>query len=355
MFLMLWLACGGEPPDPQITSLSTAITAYERGRTALASGDATAATAAFEEAKAARPDDVLLDAWRAQALEAAGDAAGAVRVLDELLRVRSDFSEARYARARVRLQTGDLPGAAGDVQRVLAEGATTPRAVLRDPAFAAHRGDEGFAVSFDFLPAAAIEVAVAVPDKPPFLRSEFDVRITVSGALEGPIAVEGDVVGPVALVRVVEDDVGREDGDRDRVLTWTLAATGGGTVRAGPFRVSQGADVVTTEVASLETLAPAGHTHTPQRCGLRTPGQLVPSAVPSAWHAGDTWVALPPGTVAEGAVTEPWWVRRDGEARVGLQRLDGVVGEVVVRDRGGERWRGAPGEGSSVPRCVPTP
>ena len=90
------------------------------GTSALESGDYDRAIEAFAEAHRARPNDILLEAWRAKAFAEAGQTQEAVSLLDRVIAARPSFLEARYNRAAYRARMGDFEGAAVDLTSLLA-------------------------------------------------------------------------------------------------------------------------------------------------------------------------------------------------------------------------------------------
>lgn len=357
VILWLLLACGTTvtppaPPDPAVLSSAAAVGAFERGK-ALLSTDPAAALTAFDEALEARPGDVLLDAWRARALADAGKLEEAIAVLDEVLRRRSDFADARYNRAAYLMRHGKVDDAAVDLRVLLDAKAATPRQIMRDADIRPHLGT----AALSFLPEASLAATLEVPHKPPFMSSEFDVVLRVEGAFEGPLSIEGDVVGPVEIVRVVEDDDARDDGDRDRVVTWTFVVTGAGEATIGPLTIGQQGEEVVVAKVSVPFLTPEGVASNTRRCGLATPAAAsADHDAPSAWTFGTTsWVSAPPDSTVVTTPTlpmsQPWVLRRDGEPVTELVQVRGTPTSVTIRQRGEVRWTGPTTSGAAVPGC----
>lgn len=341
MLALIWLLACGEPDDPRLTSLREAVDDYERGAASVGS-DPSAAALAFAAAREHRPNDVLLAAWHAHALAGQGQTDRAITTLDSVLLSHPDFAEARYNRAAYRARSGDLLGAGQDLQRALASGVATPRQAMRDPDFAPHLTHEAFA----FLPHAPLEAVVSVPDKPAFLGSEVTIDAVVMGALPGPLSAHLEVVGPVSLVRAVEDDRAREDGDRDRTVSWVLRVTGSGRVLVGPLAVSQqGGDVIRADGGAFDALAPEGRGERAVTLRLIAPSALDGDDVATFRHGGAVVVRASDAARVdvEPAAEElgpPWEIRENGQTVTALRRYPASVTSVVVFQHGEERTLG---------------
>jgi hypothetical protein len=343
--LVALVACGGAPVDPELASLGAAVVAADRGEAAFAARDWASARAAFHDALVARPDDALLHAWSGRVEAEAGDVEAALEALDRAIAISPRFGEARLLRARLHARAGHVEAAAADVVAALRLKTITPRAVLRDPDLRALRGEP----SFGFLPAAALQARLRAPEGTIFLGSDLEIALDVVGVDPGPITIDvGDARGPIALVRVSEDERTGEDGDRVRSLVWTFRVVGAGQVALGPLRVAQGELVATTAAVHVTTAAPPGSVGEAAPIALPTPsGVLGARTAPLAWQEGTiTSIAVPPGGRAFADRVEastPWTLARDGEPVVDLYRIAAPVQHVrVAREDGAIVLDGAP-------------
>lgn len=343
--LLVLCGCGGvsASEDPEIQALGRASRVWAEGKAAWDAGDAAAAARRFGEARALREGDVLLAAWEADALAAAGDRAGALVLLDGILAARPSFAVARYRRAVLRLQAGAVEAGAADLADALRGGAATPREAARDPDLAPFRAEP----ALSFLPQEALTLRGEVPSNLAWLGSEVSVKLVVVGAAAGPLGLQvAGAGGPAHLRRVVEDDVGRSDGDRERTLTWTVEVLGAGELRLGVAQVGQGDLRAETALGVLKTAAPGDHMGVAVRpIALWAPSdRMTGRTPPEAWYDdGRTWVAVPPGAEVQGATGAlRAELRTDGVPTAELWTWEGS-GPVVVRQQGQVLWEGSVG------------
>ncbi len=277
--LALLVSC--ERVDPEVAAQRDALARWEAGVASLDAGDAVAARAAFQEARALQPRSTLLVAWEAEAAAAAGDLDGAIALLEGAVAASPGLASARYNLAAYLARQGDVKRAAAELKRALDDGAAQPRDVLDDPDFASYLSDD----AFDFLPVEPLAVVVEVSEPLVFWGSDLRLRLRIRGA-DGPfVSVTPErAVGPLRLLTVVEDVVPSTDGPIHDI-TWTLRAVGEGPVEIGPLHVWAGRHRALVDGVVAEAKAP------PERADpgplpplrLSTPRELAARAeVPSA-------------------------------------------------------------------------
>jgi hypothetical protein len=282
--MMLWvallLACNGG--DPELARRKASLDAWERGVALLEGGDASAARAAFQESRKARPSDALLLAWEARAAAEQGDLDAAIALLDEALAADPGFAEARYNRAAYHARNDEPEEAAEDLTDAIMAGVDRlPRDIREDPDFAPWLGHPAFA---GVLPQEPLAVAVEVPEGSVFRGSEFAVRLRIAGAGGDAIGITPEVAaGPATLVEAIEETLQSTEGPF-RDLTWRFRATGAGTIQLGPFHVYAGTRTVIAQGVTVEAKAPPGREN-PDAPGLlhfATPREMVGSLQPPA-------------------------------------------------------------------------
>jgi hypothetical protein len=281
--VILWALMACRTTDPELDSRRTALDAWQEGVAALDRKDPAAATAAFDRALAARPDDALLMAWKAKAAADAGDLDEAVLQVSLALAEDETLAAARYDRAAWRARKGDVDAAAKDLADAIASGVIrTPRDILDDPDFATALQDPAFAA---VVPPDPLRVSIHGPDGAVFLGSDVDIALTVLGSGPGtPIAVAPEAAtGPLRLSLAVEDQVQSLEGPA-RVITWRFVVLGAGSVDVGPFHVDAGPRSASAPKLHVDAMAP------PDRPGVAsmplpftTPGEIanrrdIPSA-----------------------------------------------------------------------------
>ena len=278
-----WLACSA--PDPALVRDRAALDAWTAGAEALASGDVAGATAAFDRALSARPDDALLLAWKAQALADGGDPAGAAVLAGQSLALRPDAPAIRYNQAAWLARSGQPDAAGPALARALADGAATASDAAVDPDFVPHLSHPAFA----FLPRAALEVTSTVSDGAQFLGTETPLRLRVRAA--GPVTVQGVLQGPIAVTGVVEE-VQRDAGGSVRQLTWSLRVLGPGEARIGPLTVVADGRTAEIPVQAFPCVAPPDSPPALPFGALWTPAGLAGDwPLPSAWRSDELlWV-----------------------------------------------------------------
>ncbi len=290
--MIAWLALSAcQEPDPELVALARAFSEYDRGRAALEAGRPADAVAALDAALAVRPGDPLLGAWRAHALAESGDVAGAVKGFDAVLEAWPDFTPARLLRGTLRLQLGDVDGAATDVKRAVGQDWLAARSLRLDPVIGPWLEDPRFAA----LPRESLRVAVQGPEGSVFIGSEAMVRIGVLGADDDPIHLDLAGQGPWELASVTESTRPTTDGPL-RDLRLGLRAKGAGRVEvagqvvAGPWRAPLPSLV-------LESVAPPGTPVVESRLVWATPSEVLAGrAVPSAFiGAAGLVVVVEPG------------------------------------------------------------
>jgi hypothetical protein len=283
-----WGGCSGA--DPDLRAQARSLEAWEEGRAALEAGDAASARDRFHAAHEAWPSP-LLGAWEARALASTGqvgDLEAAVARLEQVLRAKPRFAEARYNRAAYMLRLeaiapapGRIEQAAAELQQALADGEDlAPRAVLQDPDFASVLRHPAFA----FLPREALSLAVHPPPDTAFWGAEVPLRIRLLGIVDPhpPVAVSADrAVGPLELVTVVEDTVDTAEGQALEI-TWTWRVIGAGPAVIGPLTVRAGGDTATADVVTVQASAPPDRTAPARTLSLAIPSELISALEPRA-------------------------------------------------------------------------
>jgi hypothetical protein len=270
------LGCRGA--DPDLAAQARSLEAWEAGQAALRAGDPTTALERFGEAQQARPSP-LVGAWEARAMASrggVGDLEMALARLDDVLRARPLFAEARYNRAAYLLRLDALAPdegrrvqAAAELQQALADGPhLPPRAVLDDRDFASVLADPAFA----FLPGRTLSLTVEPPPETAFWGAEVPLRLHLSGRVGRPIAVSADPCeGPLELVSAIE-----ETGDGDGVvLTWTWRVVGPGRAVIGPFTVRAGELTSVADGITVVASAPPDRAGPSRPLSLAVPSELV--------------------------------------------------------------------------------
>ena len=293
MIAVLLIACSG--PEPELLAVKNAVDAWDDGVEALDAGEAEQAVSDFQRGLAARPDDVLLLAWRARAEAGAGHLEVAVDTLEQVLRARPDFVEARYNRAAYLARLGRLNEAGPELRLALEGGAGRPEDVLGDPDFVAHLGHP----ALQFLPRQALKVMVEGRDSDAFWASEVPIRLLVLGNGDAEVTLELDQVqGPAEVVKVVQDLVQTTDGPSTEVV-WTLRITGAGPVELGPWTVTSGGRRATYPALKFHAVAPKDRAEPTAR--LRGP-LVLPQVIAGArddlegWSQdGRRWIKVKPG------------------------------------------------------------
>jgi hypothetical protein len=293
MIAMLLLACSS--PDPELLAVKKAVNAWDDGVETLDAGEPEQAVSDFERALEARPDDVLLLAWRARAEARAGRLEVAVDTLGQVLRARPDFVEARYNRAAYLARLGRLGEAGPELILALEGGAGRPEDVLGDADFVPHLGHP----ALQFLPRQALKVMVEGRDSDAFWASEIPVRLLVLGNGDADVALElGQVQGPAEVVKAVQDLVQTTDGPSTEVV-WTLRITGAGPVEIGPWTVTSGGRRATHPALKFQAVAPEDR----EEPTARLSGPLIlPEVLAGArgdlegWRQeGRRWIKVKPG------------------------------------------------------------
>ncbi|MFT7519345.1 MAG: hypothetical protein ACI9MC_001485 [Kiritimatiellia bacterium] len=338
---LVYGACNGAAPDPDLVRRRAALDAYERGVDAMRASKPALARAAFERSLEVREGDPLLLAYFAQAEAADGDLAGAIATLRAVLQQRPLFSEARYNLACYLARSGDVESAAVELRRALLDGARDPREVLDDPDLAPHLSHPALA----FLPKSLVDVTLSGPDGSVFLGSEVRLTVQVAGRSLDVLTVDGPQIGgPLQLVRV--DEVRSKDSNAARV-TWIFRVDGPGQVTVGPLVVHAGERSATTQSLTVLALAPPDRPVVDHAAiGWRLPSNVAGGEVEAdAWIAGSQVIvrSLPgdrvqvDGTVGRGvpwtysvSETQQWIAQTWTDPGAGVQVKIGRRGNVIL-------------------------
>lgn len=337
--IVLGLVACGDPPDPEFVALGQVVAQADAGEDALADGRPAEALAAFDAARARRPEDALLHAWAGRAALAAGDPAGAVERLDRALAAAPSLAAARTLRARAHLALGHPELAVADLRQAIADGDLTPRTAVADPDFGALRGRD----DAPFLPEASVSATWRVPDGTVLVGTEVDVVLEIRGPWVPEALGDGPYAG-AALVRVVEDVTRDPLGDTVRTLSWTLRPQVAGSLAPGAVDV-EGVGAVAWP-APIEVVAAGLATEQAATWTLPVPSARLGARVPPVvWRDGDgAWAAVPGGGRVEvqggRVVGRPWRVSDDGVARFELVPLPAEAGEVRLRVGRDVVWTG---------------
>ena len=325
-WLIVLAGCGGA--DPELTAQRRAVDAWRLGHAALKSGDPASARGHFKEAREARPTDVLLWVWEAEAARALGDRASAQGLLESAVQRSPALAEAHYNLAALYALDGDAASAAVSLKRSLDLDAARPEAVLDDPDFAGVLDHPSMA----FLPRRELKLGWRGPEGSVFLGSQVPLTLVIDGAA-GSLSVKGEVTGPVRLVRVMES---RKDARVE--LEWTFQVLGAGTVGVGEIGVESGGMNATLQGVQVEALAPQGRGEPHDRLqplttvSERGEQRGQPSA---SWDPTGLWVRFgPTDQVALSPAGGEWTrysYREDGQVQWSLIQILGLPeGEAMV-------------------------
>jgi hypothetical protein len=333
MLIWLILACG----DPDYGSLGDSLTAYDRGRTAMESGDYQSAVSAFEKAMKADPQRPALIAWYANALQRAGDSGGALQHYDEGLKRFPDDIDLRYNRAALRATTGDLKGSGEDLRWLYANDAVHPVQVGEDSDFIALGTESDLS---GLIPAAQVEASVKGESGSVLLGETYAVEFTVtarSGADIGMTLV-GDSIPQLALHRLVEDVTDVGEIWTQRVLRAEFLGVEAGRVAAGPWLISASGTTSLTGRVDVEVVQLPGQGAVSSPTGVEL---AMPSVIWSelahpgiVQMGGASWAWIPqgsyiqPATATDGIKME---YRESGQPKWSAVRLRAGV-EVKLRD-----------------------
>ncbi len=347
MILLLW-GCGGQPTmDPELETLGVAVSAWTLGADALHDGRIDEAVTSLTQATEARPQDLLLRAWLAEALGRAGRFDAALATWDSVLSVNPEFSEARYGRAVLMVKMGNLSEAAADLEVSIADDWERARNVRNDPDFSEVLDLPIFA----FVPRDTLLVSLDPPQGLLFWGGETTLRIRVVGAGDAPIAVGGpEVNAPIRITRVVESTTQSTAGPL-RDLNYTLVPTGAGDVAVLGWTVSSGSWSAPLPELRLRLAAPPDREAVVLPIDLRTPAAVLATLAEAdaRFNGGHLWVAGrvddrvvvtpdPGPPTREYVLTSPDGSRAAWEW-TGLTR---VPSRVVVQDGSTKRWDGPP-------------
>ena len=232
--------------------LAEALSEYDQGIAVLAS-DPEAASKHFSAAVEQHPTSPELKLWHAQAEAAAGRPEEAVALASAALALDPNLVEARYNRACWRVATGDLEGAAADIQEALLDARVDPITTATDPELAPLRE-----VFPDALPEARLDCTSEMRSDAQFVGSEWTVTLGCTHPKGEPLTLDGPEV-PATLQHVRSVQRLEEAGALDRtVLEVTFKVVGAGEGTLGPWTGRSGVEGSAPE-GSYRLLAPEGH------------------------------------------------------------------------------------------------
>lgn len=261
---MIWLlAC----TDPALEPLQQSLSAYEKGKTALAAGHHAEAQTQFDAALQKDPQSNALVLWKAKAYADAGDWGQADAVITQLIQQHPQLGIAWYNRAAWRARAGHPVEAAQDLGKALELGASTPLRAAADPDFMPYLSHPAFAT---VLPPAPVVAKIQGPEGAVFVGSRFDITFTIRSLPEIPISIhrQGSDPGCLKLLKVIEDHK-EVQGELLYTIRATLEAVQGCSVALGPWAVA---------AAQAQTVLPTVQIQVEQPASMPTPAPPPPLA-----------------------------------------------------------------------------
>ncbi len=331
--ILLLLACR----DPAFDPVRDALSAYDRGRTALDAGQVDAAAEAFAEARTHDPSSPLLMLWEGRALAARGDLPAAEARATEAISREPRYGLAWYQRAAWRARMGQLDAAASDLTAAYQLEAVSPLQAAADRDFSPHLGKPEFA---GILPDSALLLDGRGPEGSVFVGSEVELVLSVAAAppLAFGLRREGTDPACLRLDRVVEERQAAPQAVVS-VLHLRSRATAACSGAIGPFRADASTPVVATNVSDampLRVEAPASFQ------GGST--SVFPDSIPVPSTLADADGAWATGRVGE-------WVYAIGRADQ-LPTVDGASPELGLELREESTTRAAGGAWRREGRAV---
>lgn len=347
--MIAWLACFTPQPevDADWVAVRAAVDAWERGADALADGRLDEAVMDLADAVAARPGDLLLRAWLAEAHALRGEHDAALTAFDAVLSVAPDFADVRRRRAALLVRMERLDEAGADLRAAVAGDWSAARAVKEDPDFA----DVIDHPAFSFVPKDTLLVVAEAPPGLVFWGTEATLRVRVVGAGDHAIRLVGPRTEAPFTVRLVRETTSPSTEGPLRDLSYTLLSTGAGDVELAGFRVDAGPWSAPLPHVAIRSAAPPGRERTVEAVDLRTPAEVLGSlddgdaryasgVLQVAGHADDRVTVTPdPGppdrawTWVNGETSRSAWEWTD---------LPRTPARVQVEGDGVRRWDGPP-------------